>query len=130
VEHAQPGEAVSGVLVSGDMSTTGMGTVTYNDGKRIRLRPPVLRPGPADMLIAKGNSDGAEFVVSPELVGNATEVVGALRQDPFPALRANWRRSSGDSGACQSRAYGDNGAVVKEKDLNSTFSCNRSGRRS
>src|SRR5271167_2482088 len=33
-EHSlNPGEAVSGVLVSGDMSATGMGTVTYNDGK-------------------------------------------------------------------------------------------------
>jgi len=31
----QPGEAVAGVLVSGDMSATGMGTVTYNDGKRV-----------------------------------------------------------------------------------------------
>src|SRR5262249_47542874 len=30
-----PGDAVSGVLVSGDMSATGMGTVTYNDGKRV-----------------------------------------------------------------------------------------------
>src|SRR5580658_5658121 len=35
-EHSlNPGEAVSGVLVSGDMSATGMGTVTYNDGKKI-----------------------------------------------------------------------------------------------
>ena len=31
----QPGEAVAGVLVSGDMSLTGLGTVTYNDGKRV-----------------------------------------------------------------------------------------------
>ena len=31
----QPGDAVAGVLVSGDMSVTGFGTVTYNDGKRV-----------------------------------------------------------------------------------------------
>src|SRR5204862_4716830 len=30
-----PGDAVSGILVSGDMSITGMGTVTYNDGKKV-----------------------------------------------------------------------------------------------
>ena len=31
----QPGEGVAAVLVSGDMTITGGGTVTYNDGKRI-----------------------------------------------------------------------------------------------
>src|SRR5262249_27766340 len=31
----QPGDAVAGVLVSGDMNVTGLGTVTYNDGKRV-----------------------------------------------------------------------------------------------
>jgi hypothetical protein len=34
-EHSlNPGEAVAGVLVDGDMSVTGLGTVTYNDGNR------------------------------------------------------------------------------------------------
>ncbi len=31
----QPGDAIAGVLVSGDMSVTGLGTATYNDGKRV-----------------------------------------------------------------------------------------------
>ena len=30
-----PGDTVAGVLVSGDMSISGIGTVTYNDGKRV-----------------------------------------------------------------------------------------------
>jgi len=35
-EHSlNPGEAVAGVLVDGDMGVTGLGTVTYNDGKRV-----------------------------------------------------------------------------------------------
>jgi len=35
MEHSlNPGEAVAGVLVDGDMGVTGLGTVTYNDGKR------------------------------------------------------------------------------------------------
>ena len=55
----------------------------------------------------------------PNKVGNATEVVGALRQDRFTGIM-------GEFGAeapvipvhVKVRAYGDNGAVVKEKDLN------------
>ena len=35
-EHAlNPGESIAGVLVDGDMAVTGLGTVTYNDGKRV-----------------------------------------------------------------------------------------------
>src|ERR1039458_7023853 len=35
-EHSlNPGETVAGVLVDGDMGVTGLGTVTYNDGKRV-----------------------------------------------------------------------------------------------
>src|SRR5689334_22055080 len=30
-----PGDTVAGVLVNGDLSVTGVGTVTYNDGKRV-----------------------------------------------------------------------------------------------
>ena len=45
-----PGEAVAGVLVSGDMSITGLGTVTYNDGKRIlAFGHPFFNLGPVDM---------------------------------------------------------------------------------
>src|SRR5262245_8621331 len=31
----QPGDAIAGVLVSGDMNVTVLGTTTYNDGKRV-----------------------------------------------------------------------------------------------
>jgi len=49
-----PGEAVSGILVSGDMSATGMGTVTYNDGKRVlAFGHPFYNLGPIDMPMAK-----------------------------------------------------------------------------
>ena len=34
-DSLKPGETIAGVLVSGDKSITGMGTVTYNDGKRV-----------------------------------------------------------------------------------------------
>jgi hypothetical protein len=121
-EHAlNPGEAVSGILVSGDMSTTGMGTVTYNDGKRIlAFGHQFFDLGPVDMPIAKSEIlTVLSSAYQPNKVGNATEVVGALRQDRFTGIM-------GELGAeapvipvhVKVRAFGDNGALVKEKDLN------------
>jgi hypothetical protein len=88
-EHSlNPGEAVSGVLVSGDMSATGMGTVTYNDGKRVlAFGHPFFNLGPLDMPMAKSE---ILMVLSsafqPTKFGNATEVVGALRQDRYSGI--------------------------------------------
>ncbi len=116
-----PGEAVSGVLVSGDMSTTGMGTVTYNDGKRVlAFGHQFFDLGPVDMPIAKSEIlTVLSSSYQPNKVGNATEVVGALRQDRHTGIM-------GELGAeapvipvhVKVRAHGENDAVVKEKDLN------------
>ena len=71
------------MLVSGDMSATGMGTVTYNDGKRVlAFGHPFFNLGPVDMPMAKSEIlmvMGSAF--QPTKFGNATEVVGALHQD-------------------------------------------------
>jgi hypothetical protein len=79
----QPGEGVAAVLVAGDMTMTGGGTVTYNDGKRIlAFGHPMFNLGPVDMPIAK-----EEIITTlassyqPTKMGNASEIVGALRQD-------------------------------------------------
>ena len=55
-QHAlHPGQTVAGVLVSGDMSVTGLGTVTYNDGKHIlAFGHPFFNLGPVDMPMSKG----------------------------------------------------------------------------
>ena len=87
-DSLQPGEAVSGVLVSGDMSATGMGTVTYNDGKKIlAFGHPFFNLGPMDMPMAKSE---ILMVLSsafqPTKFGNATGVVGALHQDRFSGI--------------------------------------------
>lgn len=79
----RPGEGVAAVLVSGDMTMTGGGTVTYNDGKRIlAFGHSMFNLGPVDMPIAK---DDIIFTLAsayqPTKMGNASEVVGALRQD-------------------------------------------------
>lgn len=79
----QPGEGIAAVLVSGDMTMTGGGTVTYNDGKRIlAFGHPMFNLGPVDMPIAKENIIMTlASAYQPTKMGNASEVVGALRQD-------------------------------------------------
>jgi hypothetical protein len=115
-----PGDAISGVLVSGDMSVTGMGTVTYNDGKKVlAFGHPFFSLGPVDMPMAKSE---ILMVLSsayqPTKFGNATEVVGALHQDRFSGIM-------GELGAeaptipvhVKIRTLGTNMEVVKERDL-------------
>jgi hypothetical protein len=115
-----PGEAVSGVLVAGDMNVTGMGTVTYNDGKRVlAFGHPFFNLGPVDMPMAK-----SEIVMvlasqfQPRKLGNATDVVGAIKQDRHAAIM-------GELGATAEmipvnvrvRSFDDKLAVAKEKKL-------------
>ena len=79
----QPGESIAAVLVSGDMNMTAGGTVTYNDGKRVlAFGHPMFNLGPVDMPIAKDTIiTTLASSYQPTKMGNATEVVGALRQD-------------------------------------------------
>ena len=82
-QSLNPGEAVAGVLVSGDMSVTGLGTVTYNDGKRVlAFGHSFFNLGPVDMPMSKGEVLmvlGSQF--QPNKIANATDIVGALHQD-------------------------------------------------
>jgi hypothetical protein len=79
----QPGDVVTGVLVSGDMSVSGLGTVTYNDGRRVlAFGHPFFNLGPVDMPMSKGEillTNASAF--QPNKFGNSTEIVGALQQD-------------------------------------------------
>jgi len=115
-----PGDAVAGVLVSGDMSVTGLGTVTYNDGKRIlAFGHPFFNLGPVDIPMSKGE---ILMVLSsafqPNKFGNATDIVGALKQDRHSGIM-------GELGATADvvpvtvkiRSYSDGTNVLKEKDL-------------
>jgi hypothetical protein len=79
----QPGEAIAGVLVSGDLNITGLGTVTYNDGKRVLgFGHSFFNLGQVSMPMSKGE---VVMVLSsqfqPNKIANATDIVGALRQD-------------------------------------------------
>ena len=79
----QPGQPIAGVLVSGDMSVTGLGTVSYNDGKRVLgFGHPFFNLGPVTMPMSQGEILmvlASQF--QPNKIGNATEIVGALKQD-------------------------------------------------
>jgi len=119
-DSLQPGDAVAGVLVSGDMSVTGLGTVTYNDGKRVlAFGHPFFNLGPVDMPMSKGE---ILMVLSsqfqPNKFGNATDIVGALKQDRHSGIM-------GELGATSPvipvdvkvRSMSENNTVSKEKDL-------------
>ena len=116
-----PGEAVSGILVSGDMSATGMGTVTYNDGKRVlAFGHPFYNLGPIDMPMAKSEIMMVfSSTYQPTKFGSATEVVGALKQDRYTGIM-------GELGAeaptvpvhVRVRSLGAGGMVIGQKDLN------------
>jgi hypothetical protein len=116
----QPGDAVTGVLVSGDMSVTGMCTVTFNDGKHVlACGHSFFNLGPMDMPMAKGEvlmTLASQF--QPNKFGNATEVVGALHQDRHSAIM-------GELGATAAmvpvsvkiRSFGEGTSIRKQRDL-------------
>ena len=92
-----PGAAIAGVLVSGDLSVTGLGTVTYNDGKRIlAFGHSFFNLGPVDMPMSKGEVVtvlSSQF--QPNKFANATEIVGALRQDRHSGIMGELGATAG-----------------------------------
>jgi hypothetical protein len=117
----QPGEAIAGVLVSGDMSMTGLGTVTYNDGKRVLgFGHSFFNLGPVSMPMSKGE---VLMVLSsafqPNKFANATEIVGALRQDRHSGIMGVLGEESRMIPvSVKVNTLGDAGNAVKNKVLN------------
>ena len=116
----QPGDAVSGVLVTGDMSVSGMCTVTYNDGKHVlACGHSFFNLGPVDMPMAK--ADVLMTLASafqPNKMGNATDIVGALKQDRHSAIMGELGGTADMVPVTvKVRSIGDNNAVRNEKDL-------------
>lgn len=116
----QPGESIAGVLVSGDMSVTGLGTTTYNDGKRVLgFGHPLFNLGPVSMPMSKGE---ILMVLSsqfqPNKFGNATEIVGALNQDRHSGIMGELGTAADMIPvSVKVRSYSDGNSVLKEKDL-------------
>jgi hypothetical protein len=116
-----PGDSVAGILVSGDLSITGTGTVTYNDGKRVlAFGHPFMSLGPVEMPMAK--SEVVWTIASsyqPTKLPNTTDVVGALHQDRFSGIMGEL----GDEAPSvpvrlKVRSLDSASKVVKEKDMN------------
>ena len=120
-EHSlNPGESVAGVLVDGDMSVTGLGTVTYNDGKKVlAFGHPFFNLGPVSMPMTKG-----EVLMTlassyqPNKMANATDVVGALHQDRHSGIEGVLgAESEMIPVSVKVRSLDDKEAVVREKSL-------------
>ncbi len=115
-----PGSPIAAVLVSGDLSASGLGTVTYNDGKRVlafghgmfQLGPVAMPMAAADVITVLASQ------LNPVKIANAGEIVGALRQDrksgilgvmgeeaPMIPIRIGVRR------------FDDNGRLLREKNI-------------
>ncbi|HTX35265.1 MAG TPA: hypothetical protein VME43_09590 [Bryobacteraceae bacterium] len=114
-----PGDTVAGVLVDGDMSVSGLGTVTYNDGKRVlAFGHPFFNLGPVDMPMTKGEVlMTLASTYQPNKMANATDVVGALHQDRHSGIMG----VLGDSSdmipvTMRVRSLDDKEAVKSEKD--------------
>ncbi|MEZ5364811.1 MAG: hypothetical protein R2748_21355 [Bryobacterales bacterium] len=79
----QPGEPIAAVLLTGDMSANAVGTVSYNDGRRVLgFGHAMFNSGPISAPIATG--DVLHVLASqlaPVKIANAKAIVGALRQD-------------------------------------------------
>lgn len=116
----KPGDAVTGILVSGDMSITGLGTVTYNDGKRVlAFGHPFFNLGPVQMPMSK-----AEVLTvlasqyQPHKFGNAGDVVGALTQDRHSGILGVLGETAPTIPVTlRVRSFGENNAIRREKDF-------------
>jgi hypothetical protein len=116
----QPGDAISGVLVSGDMSIAASGTVTYNDGKRIlAFGHPMFNTGPVEMPMAQAevvHTLASSF--TPTKIMNFGEFVGALRQDRHSGIMGVLGEQAPTIPvSVRVRSFADSRAVRAEKDF-------------
>lgn len=119
-DSLRPGDAVAGVLVSGDMSVTGLGTVTYNDGSRVlAFGHPFFNLGPVNMPMSKGEVLMVlASAFQPNKFANATEIVGALQQDRHSGIMGILgQESEMIPVSVKVRSFADNNAVRSEKDF-------------
>jgi SpoIVB peptidase S55 len=120
-EHSlNPGDTIAGVLVDGDMSVSGAGTVSYNDGKRVlAFGHPFFNLGPMDMPMTKGEvlmTMASNY--QPTKMINATDVVGALHQDRHSGIEGVLGAESRMVPVTMKvRSLNDKNAVVREKDF-------------
>ena len=115
-----PGEPVAAVLVSGDLSISGIGTVTYNDGERVlAFGHALFNVGPIEMPMAEADVLtvlASKF--SPVKLANSAAIVGALHQDRHSGIMG----VLGDTAAMipvsvRVRRFGDEDNLLGEKNI-------------
>ena len=100
------------------MSVTGLGTVTYNDGKRVLgFGHPFFNLGPVNMPMSKGE---VLMVLSsafqPNKIANATEIVGELTQDRHSGIMGILgQQSEMIPVSVNVRSFGNSNAAPSEK---------------
>ncbi|MBM3745194.1 MAG: hypothetical protein FJW34_05310 [Acidobacteria bacterium] len=119
-QSLQPGDAVAAVLVSGDMSITGLGTVTYNDGRRVlAFGHPLFNLGPLDMPMSRAEvllTHASSF--QPGKFANATEIVGAFRQDRHSAIMGVLGETAAVVPVSLTvRSFADDNSIRRQKDF-------------
>ncbi len=119
--HLNPGEPISVVMMAGDMSATGLGTVTYNDGEKIlafghsmfnsgRLEAPIATASIVHILASQ---------LSPVKMANTDFIVGALRQDRHSGILGVLGESADMVPLrVNVRTFGDGDEVISTKHLN------------
>ena len=79
----QPGEPIAAVLMAGDLSANALGTVSYNDGRKVLgFGHAMFNAGPIRAPLATGNvllTLASQF--NPVKIANAVSIVGSLAQD-------------------------------------------------
>jgi hypothetical protein len=114
----RPGEVLTAVLVSGDMTVSLQGTVTYNDGRRVlAFGHSLLNLGPVGIPMSKG-----EVLMTlassyqPNKFANSTEIVGALKQDRHSgALGVLGETAEMIPVSVVVRSFGEDNSVRREK---------------
>ena len=115
-----PGEPVAAVLVSGDLSISGIGTVTYNDGERVlAFGHALFNVGPIEMPMAEADVLtvlASKF--SPVKLANSAAIVGALHQDRHSGIMG----VLGDTASMipvsvRVRRFGDEDNLLGEKNI-------------
>ena len=115
-----PGEPVAAVLVSGDVSISGIGTVTYNDGERVlAFGHALFNVGPIEMPMAQADVLtvlASKF--SPMKLANSAEIVGALRQDRHSGIMGVLgETASMIPVSVRVRRFSDEGTLLGEKSV-------------
>jgi hypothetical protein len=84
----EPGAAISCVLMRGDMSIAGTGTLTYRDGDKVMgFGHPMFQSGPAQIPMAKADiALTLSSTYASTKIGRPTEIVGAITQDRLTAI--------------------------------------------